>query len=162
MRNSSPLDEFDRRILEQMQRDARTPMPVLAAKVGLSAPACYRRLRQLRRDGVILREAAVVAPHSLGWPLSMIVLVRFANEGPRTADDLMRRFETEETVIEAWQITGEHDFVVRMVAGDMMGYDALTRRLFVENDAVAGFQTLVVFRQTKGAAAVPIRPSVSR
>ena len=86
----------------------------------------------------------------------MIVLVRLANEGPRTADDLMRRFETEETVIEAWQITGEHDFAVRMVARDMTGYDELTRRLFVENDAVAGFQTLMVLRQTKTPAMIPI------
>ena len=162
MFRNPPLDEFDRRILEQMQRDARTPMPILAERVGLSAPACYRRLRQLRRDGVILREVAVVAPDSLGWPLSMIVLVRLANEGPRTADDLMRRFETEDTVIEAWQITGEHDFVVRIVARDMAAYDELTRRLFVENEAVASFQTSVVFRQTNTPAVLPAGPAGSR
>lgn len=161
MTGKPPLDTFDRCILDQMQRDARTPIPILAEKVGLSPPACYRRLRRLRRDGVIVREAAVVAPESLGWPLSMIVLVRLANEGPRTADDLMWRFETEDTVIEAWQITGEHDFVVRMVARDMAGYDDLTRRLFVENEAVAGFQTLVVFRQTKTPAMIPADLSAS-
>ena len=50
------LDEFDLRLLERLQADARTPVPVLAEAVGLSAPACYRRIRRLREIGAIQRE----------------------------------------------------------------------------------------------------------
>jgi Lrp/AsnC family leucine-responsive transcriptional regulator len=71
------------------------------------APACYRRVRHLREAGVILREVALVAPRTLGWPLSMIVLVTLEREGTRTIDELMGKLEAEHEVIEAWQITGD-------------------------------------------------------
>lgn len=61
------LDDFDLKLLERLQADARTPVPVLAEAVGLSAPACYRRIRRLREIGAIDREIAVVRPRTLGW-----------------------------------------------------------------------------------------------
>jgi Lrp/AsnC family transcriptional regulator, leucine-responsive regulatory protein len=64
-------------------------MPILAERVGLSAPACYRRVRHLR-------EVAVVAPRTLGWPLSMIVLVTLEREGTRTIDEPMGKLEVIE------------------------------------------------------------------
>ncbi len=152
------LDAIDKRILDRMQIDARIPMPILAEEVGLSAPACYRRLRRLRDLGKIVREVAVVAPRTLGWPLSMIVLISLEREGARTSDDLMRALEAEPEVIEAWQITGEHDFAARIVARDMEGYDQLTRRLFVQNEHVKTFTTLVIFRQTKKPTRIPVAP----
>jgi len=143
------LDAADRRILERMQLDARLPIPRLAEAVGLSAPACYRRVRRLRESGTILREVAVVAPRTLGWALSMIVLITLEREGARATDELMRTLEAEPAVIEAWQITGEYDFAAKIVARDMEDYDDLTRRLLVQNAHVKTFKTLVVFRQTK-------------
>jgi Lrp/AsnC family leucine-responsive transcriptional regulator len=152
------IDAVDKRILERLQRDARLPMPALAEAIGLSAPACYRRVRRLRDAGKIVREVAVVAPRTLGWALSMIVLISLEREGVSTADDLMNRLEAEPAVIEAWQITGEHDFAAKIVARDMKDYDDLTRRLFVQNEHVKMFTTLVIFRQTKKPTSIPIAP----
>jgi Lrp/AsnC family leucine-responsive transcriptional regulator len=158
VRTSLKLDAVDKRILERLQVDARLPMPVLAEAVGLSAPACYRRVRHLRDAGKIVREVAVVAPRTLGWALSMIVLVRLEREGAHTADELMRTFEAEPAVIEAWQITGEHDFAAKIVARDMEEYDELTRRLFVQSEHVKMFTTLVIIRQTRKPTGIPIAP----
>jgi Lrp/AsnC family transcriptional regulator, leucine-responsive regulatory protein len=155
MRRSVKLDAVDRRIVSELQRDARLAMPILAERAGVSAPACYRRVRRLRETGVIEREIAVVAPRTLGWPLSMIVLVTLDREDSRTADRIRRKLEVESAVIEAWQITGEYDFAVRIIARDMEDYDALTHRIFVQDENVRSFKTLVVFRQTKAAAAIP-------
>jgi Lrp/AsnC family leucine-responsive transcriptional regulator len=160
VRASLKIDAVDKRILERLQLDARVPMPVLAEAVGLSAPACYRRVRRLRDAGRIVREVAVVDPRTLGWALSMIVLVSLERENARTADDLMRTLEAEPAVIEAWQITGEHDFAARIVARDMEDYDELTRRLFVRNEHVKMFTTLVIFRQTKKPTGIPMAPEV--
>ena len=155
MRNSVKLDQVDHRILAEMQRDARTPMPVLAERAGVSAPACYRRVRRLRETGVIEREVAIVAPRTLGWPLSMMVLVVLEREASRTADEMRRKLQGEEAVIEAWQITGEYDFAVRIIARDMEDYDELTQRIFVRDENVRSFKTLVIFRQTKATGIVP-------
>ena len=85
------LDDFDLRLLERLQIDARTPMADLAEVVGLSAPACYRRIRRLRSIGAIEREVAVVSPKTMGWRLVMFVLVTLDREGPRTVDEVMGR-----------------------------------------------------------------------
>lgn len=161
MRQSISLDPIDRRILEQLQIDARLPVSVLAERVGLSSPACYRRIRHLRENGTIQREVAVIAPRMLGWPLSMIVLVTLEREGSRTIDELLRKLEAEPQVIEAWQITGEYDFAVKIVARDMESYDNLVHRLFASDERVRSFVTLVVIRSTKKSGFIPISKDIS-
>lgn len=156
MSKAIALDAFDRKLLEHLQVDAQTPIPVLADEIGLSAPACYRRIRRLRDTGAINREVAVVLPRILGWPLSMLVLVTMERENARTVDEMMRRLKDVPEVIEAWNVTGDHDFVVRMLARDMESYDELVRELFAADDRVRSFKTLVVIRQVKDASPVPV------
>jgi Lrp/AsnC family leucine-responsive transcriptional regulator len=156
MKKSDPLDGFDLKLLELLQADAQRPVPALAEEVGLSAPACYRRIRRLRETGSIAREVAVVRPRTLGWPLSMIVLVTLEREGARTVDEMMRVLQAVPEVVEAWNVTGDHDFAVRMVARDMEGYDELVRRLFAADERVRSFKTLVVIRQVKEMSPIPV------
>lgn len=156
MSKAIALDAFDRKLLERLQVDAQTPISVLAGEIGLSAPACYRRIRRLRDTGAINREVAVVHPRTLGWPLSMLVLVTMERENARTVDEMVRMLKDVPEVIEAWNVTGDHDFVVRMLARDMESYDELVRELFAADDRVRSFKTLVVIRQVKDASPVPV------
>ena len=156
MRETDKLDEFDLRLLALLQEDARHSIPALAEQVGLSAPACYRRIRRLRESGAIAREVALVRPRTLGWPLSMIVLVTREREGVRTVDEMMRVLRAVPEVVEAWNVTGEDDFVVRMVARDMESYDELARNLFAADERVRSFKTLVVIRQVKELSPIPV------
>ncbi|MHA6724276.1 Lrp/AsnC family transcriptional regulator [Sphingomonas sp. RS2018] len=150
------LDDFDRRLLELLQIDTRRPVAAIAEAVGLSVPACYRRIRRLREEGVIEREVAIVRPRTLGWSLSMIVMVTLEREGARTIDEMMRLLAREPDVVEAWNVTGDHDLAVRIVARDMEGYDELASRLFSANEHVRTFKTLVVIRQVKPFSPVPV------
>ena len=150
------LDDFDLRLLELLQADAQRPVAALAAEIGLSAPACYRRIRRLREIGAIEREVAVVRPRTLGWPLSMIVLVTLEREGASTVDEMMRVLEKVPEVVEAWNVTGDEDLAVRMVARDMESYDRLARRLFAADERVRSFKTLVVIRQVKERSPIPV------
>ena len=156
MRKTDKLDDFDLRLLALLQQDAQRPIPALAEQVGLSAPACYRRIRRLRESGAIAREIALVRPRTLGWPLSMIVLVTLEREGVRTVDEMMRVLRAVPEVVEAWNVTGEDDFVVRMVARDMESYDELARNLFAADERVRSFKTLVVIRQVKDLSPIPV------
>src|SRR5690242_19502772 len=99
------LDSFDLRILAALQRDARLPVETLAEEIGLSAPACYRRVRALRRSGAIEREIALVAPRTMGWAVSMIVLVSLERDHGRIVDGLVRRLKRSEEVIDIWYVT---------------------------------------------------------
>lgn len=156
MTKIEPLDSFDLKLLELLQADVQQPVAALAEKVGLSAPACYRRIRRLRETGVIEREIAVVRPKTLGWPLSMIVLVTLERETADTVSEMFEIFRREPEVMEAWNVTGDHDFAVRILARDMESYDDLVRRLFSADERVRTFETLVVIRETGGMRPVPV------
>jgi Lrp/AsnC family transcriptional regulator, leucine-responsive regulatory protein len=159
MTTIDPLDSFDRKLLALLQVDVQQPVAALAEKVGLSAPACYRRIRRLRETGVIEREIAVVRPKTLGWPLSMIVLVSLERETADTVSEMFEIFRAEPEVMEAWNVTGDHDFAVRIIARDMESYDDLVRRLFSADERVRTFETLVVIRDTGGMGPVPVAPA---
>ncbi|WP_332756529.1 Lrp/AsnC family transcriptional regulator [Sphingomonas sp. LB2R24] len=149
------MDMFDLKLVELLQLDANRPMADMAEAVGLSAPACYRRIRRLRETGVIEREIAIVRPRTLGWPLSLIVMVTLEREDARTIDEMRHLLQVEPEVIEAWNVTGDHDLAVRIVARDMEGYDQLAQRLFSANERVRSFKTLVVIREVKPFSPVP-------
>lgn len=149
------LDAFDLRLLELLQSDSRTAVPVLAEAVGLSPPACYRRIRRLKESGAIESEVAIVRPKTLGWGLSMVVLLTMEREGSRTVRDLLAELSKVPEVIEIWNVTGDYDFALRMVARDMEDYGDLAERLFSSDDRIRTFKTLVIIRGEKGATPLP-------
>jgi len=156
MSKTDTLDSFDLKLLEIMQIDAQRPIVAVAEAIGLSVPACYRRIRRLRATGAIEREVAIVRPRTLGWPLSMVVLVMLEREGARTIEEIRAKLQAEPEVIEAWNVTGDFDLAVRIVARDMEGYDELAQRLFSADERVRSFKTLVVIREVKALSPVPV------
>lgn len=149
------LDEFDLRILTVLQREARTPVHKLADEVGLSMPACYRRIRALRESGAIEREMALVAPGVMGWPITMIVLVALERDTGRIVDILIRKLRAAREVIDVWYVTGDHDLVLHVAAQNMSAYEAFARRTLHAEQYVRSFKTLVVLERPKRAAALP-------
>jgi Lrp/AsnC family leucine-responsive transcriptional regulator len=155
---TNSLDTFDLRILTALQRDARKPVIELAAEVGLSAPACYRRIRALRESGAIEREVAQVAPAVMGWSTTMIVLVTLERDKGRIVDDLIRKLRAAQEVIDVWYVTGDLDLVLHVAAQSMSTYDAFTRRALHAEEHVQSFKTLVVMQHPERAA--PLAPPV--
>jgi Lrp/AsnC family leucine-responsive transcriptional regulator len=148
------LDNFDLHLLELMQHDSRQPVAELAGRVGLSAPACYRRIRRLREIGAIEGEIAIVNPRTLGWNLSVIVTVVLEREDGKTIRDLMARIAQHPQVIDCAHVTGDTDFIVRMVARDMENYDEAAVALFAEDQRIRSFKTFVVIREARSGAAL--------
>lgn len=146
-------DKFDLLILAELQ-DARLPIPELAHRVGLSAPACYRRARALRESGLIEREVALVAPATMGWPITMLVLVTLERDHGRIVDEMIGVLKGEPEVMDLWYVTGEQDFVLQVAARDMASYEQFTRRVLHAREQVRSFKTLVVMGQQKRCGAL--------
>mgnify|MGYP000997962786 FL=1 len=147
-------DKFDLLILAELQQDARLPIPELAHRVGLSAPACYRRVRTLRESGHIEREVALVAPATMGWPITMLVLVTLERDHGRIVDEMIGVLKGEPEVMDLWYVTGEQDFVLQVAARDMASYEQFTRRVLHAREQVRSFKTLVVMGQQKRCGAL--------
>lgn len=150
------LDRFDRQLLQLLQVNARRPVPDLAEEVGLSPPACYRRIRRLRQIGAVEREVAVVKPKTLGWNLTMIVLLVLEREGNRTVTDLITRLAQHPQVMDVSNVTGEYDFAVRMVARDIEDYGEFAQEYFADDERVRTFKTLVIIREIRSSRALPL------
>ncbi len=107
--NDGLLDATNRRLLAELQEDARLSMAELGRRVGLSPPAVAERLQRLERDGVILGYRARLDPCALGYPLSAVIRIRPApRQIPRVAE--LARATAE--IVDCRRITGEDCFIM--------------------------------------------------
>ncbi len=137
------LDRFDHALLDRLRRNNQTPARVLAEQVGLSESAVLRRVRRLRRSGVILADVSVVHPAVLGTPLTIHVLVSLEREGTAALDAFERKLRERREVQGAWYVTGEADFVLLLRVSSMEAYEGFARAVFHDDPNVRAFRTLV-------------------
>ena len=152
----NPLDDYDRALLAAVQEDARTTQSALGERAHLSTAAVNRRLQRLARDGVIERYAACVNPQAVGYPLTIIVEVKVESERADLLDRLQQQFTACPQVQQCYYVAGECDFVLIILARDMEQYVALTRRLFLGNENVKAFKTIVAMNRLKTGMGVPL------
>ncbi len=153
------LDRFDARLLVEMQRNNRTPTDQLGELVGLSATAVQRRLKQLRKEGVIEADVSVVAPKAVGRKVTMVVLVSLEREQADIVDRFKQLVRATPEVMAGYDVTGDASFVLIVTAKDMEDYERFTRRFFYGNADVKGFTTMVVMDRIKAGFEIPIEAS---
>lgn len=135
------LDRIDARILAELQRDARQTQRDLAEKVGLSQNACWRRIRNLEDRGIITGQTIRVDREALGQGLVVFAMIRTRNHSA----DWLKRFRTHvlsiPNVVDFHRIGGDYDYMLKIVAPDMKGYDHVYQRLIatLELDAVTSY-----------------------
>lgn len=144
-----PLDSFDRAILRIVQRDARTPQRTIAEAVNLSAAAVQRRIAAMEASGVIRGNVALVDPKALPLTITAIVEVYLQDERTETVQTAKARFQSEPEVQQCYYVTGGTSFILIVVTTDMAAYQALTQRLFEENDSVNRFRSLIALDRVK-------------
>ncbi len=153
------LDNYDLRLLNEIQRDAHTPQSELGMRVNLSPAAVNRRLRRLSDDGVIDRYTAVLAPEKVGYPLTIVTTIEVESEQIDLLDAMKRTFQACPQVQQCYYVAGEWDFVLIFSVRHMEEYNALTRKLFFANNNVKRFKTLVSMSRVKAGLDVPILPA---
>lgn len=157
MRNDdATLDDLDRRILARYQHDTEQPARAIAQAVGLSTAAVQRRLKRLRATGVIRREVAEVAPHTIGLPITCVVAVDLDRERAGDLDRFKRKMLGMPEVQQCYYVTGQTDFMLVVLARSMADYEAFTRRALLDDDNVRSFVTSVVLDRVKTGVAVPL------
>jgi Lrp/AsnC family transcriptional regulator, leucine-responsive regulatory protein len=105
------LDDVNRRILEELQTDARLTMAELGRRVSLSPPAVAERVQRLERSGVILGYHAEIDPKAIGYPIGVVVRIRPASRQLHRIPEVAKEIPE---VVECSRITGEDCFIVRL------------------------------------------------
>ena len=150
------LDDFDREILRRVQADARATGEEIGAQIGLSAAAVQRRIKQLRKLGVITAEEALVNPAAVGQAMTFIVGVELERERVDMLDAFRRSARADPNVQQCYYVTGESDFILIVTAKDMDDFEQFTRRLLFDNANIRRFTTHVVMARDKVGSVVPV------
>jgi Lrp/AsnC family transcriptional regulator len=158
---STALDARDRQILEILQADAMTPLAEIAERVGLSTTPCWRRIQRLEQEGVILRRVALLDPARLNVGVSVFVAVRTNQHNAAWLRRFRRALDALPEIVEAYRMSGEIDYLLRVVVPDIAGYDAVYQRLIelVELFDVTSSFSMEVLKQT---TALPLAHAPSK
>ena len=150
------LDAIDRRLLEMLQLDCDTPIAALAAAVQLSTTPCWRRVQRMKEAGVITGHVALVDPKSVNVGVTVFVNIKTSQHTQAWFDRFHATVESIPEVVEFYRMSGDIDYLLRIVVPDIAAYDGVYKRL------IAGTQLFDVsssfaMEQLKFTTALPLR-----
>lgn len=151
--------DFDRAtklILQELQQDVRQSTQALADKVGLSATPVWRRIKELEDSGVIRGHVALVDREKLGLHICVLAHVSLVRHSEGAVEQFEQVARDSREIIECLGITGEADYVLKIVVPDMKAYDAFLQSKLFKLPGVASVRSNVVLREVKYDTALPI------
>jgi len=150
------LDATDRRILGHLQDNARLTNAELAELVGMSASPCWRRVRSLEEAEVIRRYVTLLSPESAGLPVSVFVYVSLEKQVESALEAFERAVRERPEVMECYLITGDADYLLRVVVADLAAYERFLMEHLTRVPGVASIRSGFALKQVKYSAALPL------
>ena len=123
------LDSIDRKLLELLQADAEIQVADLAAQVGLSATPCWRRVQRLKEAGVIKRQVVLVDRDKVNVGVTVFVAVRTSTHSQEWFERFRGAVQAIPEVVEFYRMSGDVDYLLRVVVPDIRAYDTVYQRL---------------------------------
>lgn len=150
------MDAFDRKILDCLQEDATRSVAEIAERVGLSSTPCWRRIQNLEKAGVITRRVALLDPEKMNVGVTVFVAVRTQHHDAAWLEAFAKAVTEIEEVVEFYRMSGDVDYLLRIVVPDIAAYDAVYKRLIgkIELSDVASSFAMERIKQT---TALPLK-----
>ncbi|MBM3549500.1 MAG: Lrp/AsnC family transcriptional regulator [Alphaproteobacteria bacterium] len=150
------LDAIDRKILRLLQVDSLIANQALADKIGLSPPACLKRVRRLREAGVIERMTAQLSPDRLGYPMLTVARIKL----DRPSEKAMRAFEQRMSelprVAQCFTVAGDIDYVVLIRSRDVAHYQEFARQVLAVAPGIRSYTSEIVLAVPKWTSEIPV------
>ncbi len=150
------LDAVDRKILAELQADASISHAQLAERVGASTASCWRRVKALEEAGVLLATVRLVDAIRVGRGVNVMCQVRMRSHAPDDRQSFEDFIQTAPDVMEAHSMSGEWDYLLRIVAADVAGYERFLMRDLLNHPNVATAASHFALSQVKYTTAVPV------
>jgi DNA-binding Lrp family transcriptional regulator len=150
------LDSADLAILDLLQTDARIANAELARRIGLTPTPTLERVRRLEREGYVTGYAATVAPERLGLRLTVMASVTLAMHDAPAVDAFLAGIESLPEVMECHHLTGEADFLLKVLVADTTAYERLLRGSLTQLPGVRQIRSSVVLSTPKQRVAIPL------
>ena len=154
MEHHHELDDIDRRILRELRLDGRLSNTKLAEKVGLSTTPCWNRVRALEEDGVIEGYTALLSQQSLGYPDTVIIEVTLDRHDDEIFEKFGQALADLPEVMEAYLLTGEYDYLIKVAVAGTAGYEEFLRRKLYKLPGLRHSRSTFVLRCLKRSYSV--------
>jgi Lrp/AsnC family transcriptional regulator len=128
------VDKLDLKILDLLQKDGALTAAEIADRVGLSKAPCWRRIQRLREEGIIKRTVALVDSRAVNVGTTVFVTLKTANHSATWFEKFVRAVQDIPEVTEIHRMSGEVDYLMRVVVPDIDGYDAVYKKLIAAVD----------------------------
>jgi Lrp/AsnC family transcriptional regulator, leucine-responsive regulatory protein len=155
--NITPMiDDLDKKILDMLQKFGRLSHVELSEKIGLSASQCSRRLTRLEENGTINHYAAILDAAKSGLDVTAFVSVMLEKHGEEEAAAFKRAIEARPNVLECWSVSGESDYMLRVVASSLQSFADWMMRDILSIPNVANVHSTIALDKIKQTTALPI------
>ena len=149
-------DKIDRKILAELQRDSRIAVADLAAKAGLSASSCHRRVKLLEEQGVITGYGAKLDRVALGLAIEFFVEVSLAAQTEDAFEKFERAAARVPEILECHLMSGQFDYLLRIAAADAADYERIHRSKLARLPGIQRIQSSLALRTVKGWSGYPV------
>ncbi len=150
------MDDKDRKILTLLQEDAMMPVAEVASHVGLSTTPCWRRIQKLEEEGVIRKRVALLDRHKLNVGVTVFVAVKTRHHVMDWLDKFKNALEEIPEVVEAYRLSGEVDYLLRIVVPNIEAYDEVYKRL-IEKVEFSDVSSSFAMEDMKFTTALPVK-----
>ena len=128
------IDSKDRQILDLLQHDATLQVAQIAERVGLSRTPCWRRIRELEKNGYIQKRVALLDRTKLDLPITVFVAVKTNQHNAKWLETFRKAVNSLPEIVEAYRLSGDSDYLLRVIVKDIEGFDAAYQRLIEQVD----------------------------
>lgn len=149
------MDTLDKKILRILQEDATLSIADLAKRVGLSTTPCWRRIQKLDEDGIIRRRVALVDPARINLGVTVFVSIRTASHSVEWLKRFSEVISSFPEVVEFYRMSGEADYLLRVVVPDIAAYDTFYQRLIAKID-IRDVSSAFAMEQIKYTTELPL------
>lgn len=151
------LDRYDRVILQSLQREGRITNSELAARASLSESACLRRVRALEAAGLIEGYAAVLNEQKAGLGVNVFVSITLERQERADLAAFEQAVRKVPEVMECYLMTGEHDYLLRLVVADMADFERIHSQQLTRLPSVARVHSSFAMRTVTRASTLPVK-----
>lgn len=149
------FDEQSLKILDELQRDASLSNAELADRIGLSPSPCWRRVADLKQSGVLRGAVTLVDPLQLGLAVNVFVHVTLKQQDKESLEVFTKAVEERPEVMECYLMSGEADFMLRVVIQDLIKYQSLLLECLTQIPGVASIRSSFALSQVKYTTVLP-------
>lgn len=150
------LSRADRRLLNELQRNAARKQSELAEIVGMSRTSCWRRIRDFEEAGLIERQVALLNPKVAGFNIQVLLLVAMTEHTDENRHSFESHVSSLPEVTECFSVSGERDYVLHVVVKDMDTYNEFLNSRILKHAAVRSASSTFVLRRVKYSTMLPL------